>query len=75
MSGVGIQLHQRIALEVTALLFFISLRLQTKLKHPSYQAMAKVSLQLAVQFLFHTYLHTKKKLRYGQHWQWPILTT
>ncbi|KAG9350930.1 hypothetical protein JZ751_024819, partial [Albula glossodonta] len=35
----------------------------TKLKHPSYQAMAKVSLQLAVQFLFHTYLHTKKKLR------------
>ncbi|XP_036376810.1 ubiquitin carboxyl-terminal hydrolase 24 isoform X2 [Megalops cyprinoides] len=35
----------------------------TKLKHPFYQAMAKVSLQLAVQFLFHTYLHTKKKLR------------
>ncbi|XP_028817089.1 ubiquitin carboxyl-terminal hydrolase 24 isoform X2 [Denticeps clupeoides] len=35
----------------------------TKLKHPSYQAMARVSLQLAVQFLFHTYLRTKKKLR------------
>uniref|UniRef100_A0A8C1XYQ3 Ubiquitin carboxyl-terminal hydrolase 24 n=1 Tax=Cyprinus carpio TaxID=7962 RepID=A0A8C1XYQ3_CYPCA len=35
----------------------------TKLKHPSYQAMAKTSLQLAVQFLFHTYLRTKKKLR------------
>ncbi|TSK58130.1 Ubiquitin carboxyl-terminal hydrolase 24 [Bagarius yarrelli] len=35
----------------------------TKLKHQSYQAMAKTSLQLAVQFLFHTYLHTKKKLR------------
>lgn len=33
---------------------------QTKLKHPSYQAMAKTSLQLAVQFLFHTYLRTKK---------------
>ncbi|KAM9530104.1 ubiquitin carboxyl-terminal hydrolase 24 isoform 1-T1 [Salvelinus alpinus] len=35
----------------------------TKLKHPAYQAMARVSLQLAVHFLFHTYLHTKKKLR------------
>ncbi|KAK1164225.1 ubiquitin carboxyl-terminal hydrolase 24 isoform X3 [Acipenser oxyrinchus oxyrinchus] len=35
----------------------------TKLKHPTYQAMAKVSLQLAIQFLFHTYLRTKKKLR------------
>ncbi|KAG7316677.1 hypothetical protein KOW79_020218 [Hemibagrus wyckioides] len=35
----------------------------TKLKHQSYQAMAKTSLQLAVQFLFHTYLRTKKKLR------------
>ncbi|XP_015211244.2 ubiquitin carboxyl-terminal hydrolase 24 isoform X3 [Lepisosteus oculatus] len=35
----------------------------TKLKHPSYQAMAKESLELAVQFLFHTYLRTKKKLR------------
>lgn len=38
--------------------------LQTKLKHPDYQPMAKESLQLAVHFLFHTYLHTKKKLRY-----------
>lgn len=38
--------------------------LQTKLKHPEYQPMAKESLQLAVHFLFHTYLHTKKKLRY-----------
>lgn len=38
---------------------------QTKLKHPSYQAMAKTSLQLSVQFLFHTYLRTKKKLRLG----------
>ncbi|XP_068174640.1 ubiquitin carboxyl-terminal hydrolase 24 isoform X2 [Antennarius striatus] len=35
----------------------------TKLKHPTYQPMAKESLQLAVHFLFHTYLHTKKKLR------------
>uniref|UniRef100_A0A4W4HLH8 Ubiquitin carboxyl-terminal hydrolase 24 n=1 Tax=Electrophorus electricus TaxID=8005 RepID=A0A4W4HLH8_ELEEL len=35
----------------------------TKLKHPSYQAMAKTSLELAAQFLFHTYLRTKKKLR------------
>nr|XP_054586030.1 ubiquitin carboxyl-terminal hydrolase 24 isoform X3 [Nothobranchius furzeri] len=35
----------------------------TKLKHPGYQPMAKESLQLAVHFLFHTYLHTKKKLR------------
>ncbi|TNM87484.1 hypothetical protein fugu_005705, partial [Takifugu bimaculatus] len=35
----------------------------TKLKHPHYQPMAKESLQLAVHFLFHTYLHTKKKLR------------
>lgn len=35
----------------------------TKLKHASYQAMAKTSLQLAVQFLLHTYLRTKKKLR------------
>eukprot|EP00064_Thunnus_orientalis_P006179 superscaffoldBa00000632_g6195 len=35
----------------------------TKLKHADYQAMAKESLQLAVHFLFHTYLHTKKKLR------------
>ena len=38
-------------------------RPQTKLKHPSYQAMATGSLQLAVQFLLHTYLRTKKKLR------------
>lgn len=37
--------------------------LQTKLKHADYQPMAKESLQLAVHFLFHTYLHTKKKLR------------
>lgn len=37
---------------------------QTKLKHPDYQPMAKESLQLAVHFLLHTYLHTKKKLRY-----------
>ncbi|XP_078801731.1 ubiquitin carboxyl-terminal hydrolase 24 isoform X3 [Oryzias latipes] len=35
----------------------------TKLKHADYQPMAKESLQLAVHFLFHTYLHTKKKLR------------
>ncbi|XP_041648260.1 ubiquitin carboxyl-terminal hydrolase 24 isoform X3 [Cheilinus undulatus] len=35
----------------------------TKLKHPDYQPMARESLQLAVHFLFHTYLHTKKKLR------------
>ncbi|KAK5869950.1 hypothetical protein PBY51_024623 [Eleginops maclovinus] len=35
----------------------------TKLKHSDYQPMAKESLQLAVHFLFHTYLHTKKKLR------------
>uniref|UniRef100_A0A3Q2ZND3 Ubiquitin carboxyl-terminal hydrolase 24 n=1 Tax=Kryptolebias marmoratus TaxID=37003 RepID=A0A3Q2ZND3_KRYMA len=35
----------------------------TKLKHPDYQPMAKESLQLAVHFLFHTFLHTKKKLR------------
>ncbi|XP_076873154.1 ubiquitin carboxyl-terminal hydrolase 24 isoform X4 [Brachyhypopomus gauderio] len=35
----------------------------TKLKHPCYQAMARTSLELAVQFLFHTYLRTKKKLR------------
>ncbi|XP_029684387.1 ubiquitin carboxyl-terminal hydrolase 24 isoform X4 [Takifugu rubripes] len=35
----------------------------TKLKHPHYQPMAKESLQLALHFLFHTYLHTKKKLR------------
>ncbi|XP_075472164.1 ubiquitin carboxyl-terminal hydrolase 24 isoform X2 [Ascaphus truei] len=35
----------------------------TKLKHPLYPSMAKVSLQLAIQFLFHTYLRTKKKLR------------
>ncbi|KAM8875129.1 LOW QUALITY PROTEIN: ubiquitin carboxyl-terminal hydrolase 24 [Spinachia spinachia] len=35
----------------------------TKLKHPDYQPMAKESLELAVHFLFHTYLHTKKKLR------------
>ncbi|KAK2907621.1 ubiquitin carboxyl-terminal hydrolase 24 isoform X6 [Channa argus] len=35
----------------------------TKLKHLDYQPMAKESLQLAVHFLFHTYLHTKKKLR------------
>ncbi|XP_068448979.1 ubiquitin carboxyl-terminal hydrolase 24 isoform X4 [Clinocottus analis] len=35
----------------------------TKLKHPDYQPMAKESLQLAVHFLLHTYLHTKKKLR------------
>lgn len=38
---------------------------QTKLKHPDYQPMAKESLQLAVHFLLHTYLHTKKKLRYA----------
>lgn len=38
--------------------------LQTKLKHADYQPMAKESLKLAVHFLFHTYLHTKKKLRY-----------
>lgn len=44
---------------------FFSQCTQTKLKHQSYQAMAKTSLQLAVQFLFHTYLRTKKKLRYG----------
>ncbi|EPY84563.1 hypothetical protein CB1_000466001 [Camelus ferus] len=36
---------------------------QTKLKHPCYPCMAKVSLQLAIQFLFQTYLRTKKKLR------------
>uniref|UniRef100_A0A2K6LYN3 Ubiquitin carboxyl-terminal hydrolase 24 n=1 Tax=Rhinopithecus bieti TaxID=61621 RepID=A0A2K6LYN3_RHIBE len=35
----------------------------TKLKHPYYPCMAKVSLQLAIQFLFQTYLRTKKKLR------------
>nr|XP_051712391.1 ubiquitin carboxyl-terminal hydrolase 24 isoform X4 [Oryctolagus cuniculus] len=35
----------------------------TKLKHPYYPWMAKVSLQLAIQFLFQTYLRTKKKLR------------
>nr|XP_025960692.1 ubiquitin carboxyl-terminal hydrolase 24 [Dromaius novaehollandiae] len=35
----------------------------TKVKHPHYPCMAKVSLQLAVQFLFQTYLRTKKKLR------------
>ncbi|KAH0618572.1 hypothetical protein JD844_017919, partial [Phrynosoma platyrhinos] len=35
----------------------------TKLKHPHYPSMARVSLQLAVQFLFQTYLRTKKKLR------------
>ncbi|KAK5907307.1 hypothetical protein CesoFtcFv8_005174 [Champsocephalus esox] len=35
----------------------------TKLKHADYQPMAKESLKLAVHFLFHTYLHTKKKLR------------
>uniref|UniRef100_A0A4W3HTX5 Ubiquitin carboxyl-terminal hydrolase 24 n=1 Tax=Callorhinchus milii TaxID=7868 RepID=A0A4W3HTX5_CALMI len=35
----------------------------TKLKHPQYQSMAKVSLRLAIQFLFQTYLRTKKKLR------------
>ncbi|KAJ7423927.1 hypothetical protein WISP_31194 [Willisornis vidua] len=35
----------------------------TKVKHPYYPCMAKVSLQLAVQFLFQTYLRTKKKLR------------
>ncbi|OCT84877.1 ubiquitin carboxyl-terminal hydrolase 24 [Xenopus laevis] len=35
----------------------------TKLKHPLYQPMAKVSTQLAIQFLFHTYLRTKRKLR------------
>ncbi|KAB1268965.1 Ubiquitin carboxyl-terminal hydrolase 24 [Camelus dromedarius] len=35
----------------------------TKLKHPCYPCMAKVSLQLAIQFLFQTYLRTKKKLR------------
>ncbi|XP_045440607.1 ubiquitin carboxyl-terminal hydrolase 24 isoform X7 [Pipistrellus kuhlii] len=36
---------------------------KTKLKHPYYPCMAKVSLQLAIQFLFQTYLRTKKKLR------------
>ncbi|XP_044158174.1 ubiquitin carboxyl-terminal hydrolase 24 isoform X1 [Bufo gargarizans] len=35
----------------------------TKLKHPNYSSMAKVSAQLAIQFLFHTYLRTKRKLR------------
>ncbi|OXB64566.1 hypothetical protein ASZ78_016018 [Callipepla squamata] len=35
----------------------------TKVKHAYYPCMAKVSLQLAVQFLFQTYLRTKKKLR------------
>ncbi|XP_068095522.1 ubiquitin carboxyl-terminal hydrolase 24 isoform X2 [Hyperolius riggenbachi] len=35
----------------------------TKLKHPNHSAMARVSAQLAIQFLFHTYLRTKKKLR------------
>ncbi|KAL7985042.1 hypothetical protein Chor_003612 [Crotalus horridus] len=35
----------------------------TKLKHTHYPSMARVSLQLAVQFLFQTYLRTKKKLR------------
>lgn len=45
--------------------FSFILFFQTKLKHPSYQAMAQTSLQLAVQFLFHTYLRTKKKLRWG----------
>ncbi|XP_078526269.1 ubiquitin carboxyl-terminal hydrolase 24 isoform X1 [Lissotriton helveticus] len=35
----------------------------TKLKHPFYPTMAKLSLQLATQFLFQTYLRTKKKLR------------
>uniref|UniRef100_G3TRF4 Ubiquitin specific peptidase 24 n=1 Tax=Loxodonta africana TaxID=9785 RepID=G3TRF4_LOXAF len=35
----------------------------TKLKHPYYPCMAKASLQLAIQFLFQTYLRTKKKLR------------
>ncbi|KAK1340051.1 hypothetical protein QTO34_018615 [Cnephaeus nilssonii] len=37
--------------------------IKTKLKHPYYPCMAKVSLQLAIQFLFQTYLRTKKKLR------------
>ncbi|XP_063092629.1 ubiquitin carboxyl-terminal hydrolase 24 isoform X1 [Cavia porcellus] len=40
-----------------------SVILKTKLKHPYYPCMAKVSLQLAIQFLFQTYLRTKKKLR------------
>ncbi|KAG8547789.1 hypothetical protein GDO81_027501 [Engystomops pustulosus] len=35
----------------------------TKLKHPSYPSMARVSAQLAIQFLFHTCLRTKRKLR------------
>uniref|UniRef100_A0A8C5WGL6 Ubiquitin carboxyl-terminal hydrolase 24 n=1 Tax=Leptobrachium leishanense TaxID=445787 RepID=A0A8C5WGL6_9ANUR len=35
----------------------------TKLKHPVYPAMARVSAQLAIQFLFHTYFRTKRKLR------------
>ncbi|KAM8930374.1 ubiquitin carboxyl-terminal hydrolase 24 isoform 2-T2 [Pelodytes ibericus] len=35
----------------------------TKLKHPMYPSMAKVSSQLAIQFLFHTYFRTKRKLR------------
>uniref|UniRef100_A0A3P9KIM4 Ubiquitin carboxyl-terminal hydrolase 24 n=1 Tax=Oryzias latipes TaxID=8090 RepID=A0A3P9KIM4_ORYLA len=40
----------------------------TKLKHADYQPMAKESLQLAVHFLFHTYLHTKKKLVDTEEW-------
>ncbi|XP_053324952.1 ubiquitin carboxyl-terminal hydrolase 24 [Spea bombifrons] len=35
----------------------------TKLKHSMYPSMAEVSAQLAIQFLFHTYFRTKKKLR------------
>ncbi|XP_040263749.1 ubiquitin carboxyl-terminal hydrolase 24 isoform X3 [Bufo bufo] len=35
----------------------------TKLKHPNYSSMAKASAQLAIQFLLHTYLRTKRKLR------------
>ncbi|XP_063283711.1 ubiquitin carboxyl-terminal hydrolase 24 isoform X2 [Pelobates fuscus] len=35
----------------------------TKVKHPMYPSMAEVSTQLAIQFLFHTYFRTKRKLR------------
>lgn len=54
-----------------ALKFELYTVFQTKLKHPSYQAMAKTSLQLAVQFLFHTYLRTKKKLRWDTAFVYP----
>lgn len=36
--------------------------------------MAKESLQLAVHFLLHTYLHTKKKLRYVANTHPPLST-